>query len=78
MSIEGHEQGFTLQNSITLGLLTLAFIVGEMSHFLIGSMSLDMARDLGYGDKQCYLNTTLEGVDDFTQEDCKVFDDEQT
>lgn len=77
MAIEGHIQGFTVQNSITLALLTLAFIVGEMSHFLIGSMSLDMARDIHYGTMQCYLQKDMEGMDGYTQESCKEFETEE-
>ena len=48
--------GFTRQNSYTLTLLTLSFIIGEISHFLIGVLSMEIARDLHFGDKSCALN----------------------
>ena len=58
------ETGFTRQNSYTLLLLTLSFIIGEISHFLIGVVSMDVARDLHYGDKACaqHPNTSLRYV----------------
>ena len=46
--------GFTRQNSYTLALLTLSFIIGEISHFLISVVNMEVARDLHYGDLSCY------------------------
>ena len=40
-------------NSYILALLTIAFVIGEVSHFLIGVVSQEMARSLHYGDKSC-------------------------
>ena len=37
-----------------LFVLTASFIVGEINHFLLGVVSMDAARDVGYGDKACY------------------------
>ena len=48
------QQGFTKSNSITLGLFTLAYVVEEMAHFIIGSMSREMAQDIHFGDQKCY------------------------
>ena len=45
--------GFTRQNSYTLALLTLSFIIGEISHFLISVVNMEVARDLHYGDLSC-------------------------
>ena len=45
--------GFTKSNSFTLGLLTMAFVIGEISHFLIGVVRQDMARSIHFGDKSC-------------------------
>ena len=39
---------------VTLALLGLSYTVGETLHFLLGVVSMDMARDIGYGDKACY------------------------
>ena len=48
-------KGFTLRHSFSLSMLTLSFVVGEISHFLIGVVSQEMARSLHYGDKVCNL-----------------------
>ena len=48
-------KGFTLRHSLCLSMLTLSFVVGEISHFLIGVVSQEMARSLHYGDKVCNL-----------------------
>lgn len=46
--------GYNWKNSYTLFLLTVAYIFGEIAHYLIGSLSKEMARDIGYGDYACY------------------------
>lgn len=48
------KQGFTFPNIVTLGLLTLSFIIGEISHFLLGVVSKEMAQDIGFGKMKCY------------------------
>ena len=48
------KQGFTVSNTITLGLLTLSFIIGEISHFLLGVVSKEMSQDIGFGKMKCY------------------------
>lgn len=65
---------FTTQNTYILGLLTLAFIVGEISHFLIGVTSRDVAREIHYGQKACFANitTTFNVTEDF----CNDFEEE--
>ena len=66
--------GFTLVNSIVLGLMTVGYIVGEVAHFQIGTVSRDMARDIEFGDKSCYLkedvnaNTTEEDRDEICRD----------
>ncbi|TRY70363.1 hypothetical protein TCAL_01161 [Tigriopus californicus] len=72
------EQGFTFKNSVTLTLLTLAFIVGEISHFLIGTVSQEMANDLHFGKQKCYPNETLSNLDlDDIGEICRDFETEE-
>jgi len=44
-----------------LGLMTLSYIVGELTHFLINTTSRAVARDIGYGEKSCYPNSTYLG-----------------
>jgi len=41
-----------------LGLLTLSYMVGEVAHFLVAVTSKDLARSIGFGDMQCYANST--------------------
>ena len=36
-----------------LALLTLSYLVGECGHFMLGATSRDMARTIGFGDKEC-------------------------
>ena len=43
-----------------LALLTLSYLVGEMGHFMLGATSRDMARDIGFGDKECVPRGDLE------------------
>ena len=37
----------------SLALLTLAYLLGELGHFLLGSTSRAMAREVKYGDQAC-------------------------
>jgi len=45
-----------------LGLLTLAYMVGEVAHFLIAVTSKDLANSVGFGDMKCYTNITSDGT----------------
>ena len=51
--------GYNWKNSYTLFLLTVAYIFGEISHYLIGSLSRQMSRDIGYGDYSCFNNPNV-------------------
>lgn len=42
-----------------LGLMTVAYIVGELTHFLINTTSKAQAREIGYGDKSCFSNDSV-------------------
>jgi len=44
---------WNLKNSYVLGLLTLAYVFGEVAHFLIVSTSKYLAQDIEYGDLAC-------------------------
>ena len=46
--------GYNWKNSYTLFLLTVAYIFGEIAHYLIGTLPLQMSRDVGFGDYACY------------------------
>ena len=61
-----------------LTLLTSSYLVGEMGHFMLGATSRDMARDIGFGDKECVpRHNVTEIVTEVTQcmtlsrEDCE-------
>ena len=65
------KKGFTAKNSLTLALLTAAFIIGEISHFLIGTVSKEMANDIQFGNQACGVKEGIDFVEacaDFTDE----------
>ncbi len=65
--------GFTRHNSYTLSLLTLSFVIGEVSHFLIGVVSQEMARSLHYGDKSCLQHSNISLRFGRTNSECDQF-----
>ena len=46
---------------VQLSYLTVAYVFGEMSHYLVGVTSRDMAREIEYGDLACYDNDSFAG-----------------
>ena len=46
---------------VQLSYLTVAYVFGEMSHYLVGVTSRDMAREIHYGDMACYDNDSFSG-----------------
>ena len=42
-----------------LGLMTLSYIVGELTHFLTNTTSREMARSLHFGEMSCFVNKTF-------------------
>ena len=56
---------------VQLGLLTIAYVLGEMTHWLPGVVSRDMARELEYGDLACYES---DGFNEDSNIDCGDFD----
>lgn len=56
---------------VQLGLLTIAYVLGEMTHWLPGVVSRDMARELEYGDLACYES---DGFNEDSIIDCGDFD----
>ena len=71
------KQGFTLPNTLILALLTLSYIVGETSKFLLGVVSREMSRDLEYGDLKCYEDEEYPGTsNDELTETCGSLDTE--
>jgi len=47
---------WTLKNSCYLTLMTSAYIIGEIAHFLINTTGREVARDVHFGDKSCFYN----------------------
>ncbi len=64
------KQGFTPKNTWVLTLLTTAFIVGEISHFLFGTISREMAQDIHFGDKKCYEVSSSTKVTKYSGNGC--------
>ena len=49
------------RRGVQLSYLTVAYVFGEMSHYLVGVTSRDMAREIHYGDMACYDNDSFSG-----------------
>ena len=56
-----------------LFLLTFSYVIGELSHFLLGVTSRDIARDLHYGDKACFPESNE--LDSNQSDICSAFGD---
>ena len=57
-----------------LSLLTLSYIVGELTHFMINTTSREVAREVEFGEKSCFLNESIVSVNDDKEDevfDCK-------
>jgi len=61
----------TVSKLYFLALMTLSYIVGELTHFLINTTSREVAREVEFGEKSCFVNGSF--VRD-NQEDKEVFD----
>ena len=46
----------TLSKLYFLSLMTLSYIVGELTHFLINTTSRAVAREVEFGEKSCFMN----------------------
>jgi len=51
---------WTFKNCYYLLLLTASYIIGEIAHFLINTTSREVARDIHFGDRECFFNSTFE------------------
>merc|ERR1719397_14770 len=47
-----------------LSLMTLSYIVGELTHFLINTTSRAVAREVEFGDQSCFKNETAVASDE--------------
>eukprot|EP00092_Neocalanus_flemingeri_P010484 GFUD01011295.1.p1 GENE.GFUD01011295.1~~GFUD01011295.1.p1 ORF type:complete len:473 (+),score=126.28 GFUD01011295.1:388-1806(+) len=46
----------TVSKLYFLSLMTLSYIVGELTHFLINTTSREVAREVEFGEKSCFVN----------------------
>ena len=46
----------TVSKLYFLSLMTLSYIVGELTHFLINTTSRDVARGVEFGENSCFVN----------------------
>jgi len=46
----------TVSKLYFLSLMTLSYIVGELTHFLINTTSREVAREVEFGEKSCFMN----------------------
>ena len=53
----------TPQKLYFLGLMTLSYIVGELTHFLINTTSRAVAQEIEFGDKGCFKDENYVGSD---------------
>lgn len=54
-------EGCSWKKAYFLGLMSCSYIVGEIAHFLINTTNREVAREIGFGDQACFLNTTRKG-----------------
>ena len=59
--------------SYHLFLLTFSYVIGELSHFLLGVTSRDIALDLHYGDQACFPRSNE--LDSNQYDICSAFGD---
>merc|ERR1712012_1329018 len=52
-------ENWSLGNSYCLFVLTLSYILGEIAHFLINTTAREVARDIHFGEEECYFNETV-------------------
>ena len=49
---------WTAKKVYYLGVMTVAYVFGEIAHFLINTSSRAVAKDVAFGDLACYRNTS--------------------
>ena len=54
-------EDWSARNFYFLMLMTVGYVIGEIAHFLINTTGRAVARDVHFGDKSCYLNSTHHG-----------------
>ena len=68
----------TMSKLYFLSLMTLSYIVGELTHFPINTTSREVAREVEFGEKACFANSSFERDIEKNEEeyDCTGFKNE--
>jgi len=69
---------WTIKNSYYLTLMTLAYIIGEIAHFLINTTGREVARDVHFGDKSCYFNESVRNQSQKNSYNCTKIKDQKS
>jgi len=51
--------GWTFSKAMFLAYMSMAYIIGEIAHFMINTTSREVAQDIEYGDQGCLANKTI-------------------
>ena len=70
----GRFEGWNRRNAYYLAVMTTAYIVGEIAHFLINTSSRSVARDVHYGDSACYAKANVSSSS--SDVDCRAIKEE--
>jgi len=69
---------WSFKNCYYLALMTSAYIIGEISHFLINTTGREVARDVHFGDKSCFFNDSSTGQNgNKTSNNCSKIKDQK-
>eukprot|EP00092_Neocalanus_flemingeri_P055973 GFUD01066284.1.p1 GENE.GFUD01066284.1~~GFUD01066284.1.p1 ORF type:complete len:509 (-),score=75.50 GFUD01066284.1:55-1581(-) len=69
---------WTIKNSYYLTLMTAAYIIGEICHFLINTTGREVARDIHFGDKSCFFNDSYaDPSEDKSSNNCSMVKDQK-
>jgi len=59
---EGGGGGWTFSKAMFLAWMSMAYIIGEIAHFMINTTSREVAQDIHYGDQACFANKSVENT----------------
>jgi MFS family permease len=51
--------GWTFSKAMFLGYMSMAYIIGEIAHFMINTTSREVAQDIQFGDQNCFANQSI-------------------
>jgi len=59
---DGGGGGWTFSKAMFLAWMSMAYIIGEIAHFMINTTSREVAQDIHYGDQACFANKSVENT----------------